>query len=117
MRKYLLLAFIIFIAGCNSTKKVEKAMLSGNYDKAINLALKQIQKGKDNKKTDEQKLILEQAFKKYQDSKLQHIKFLKKDPTPANKKEIYQNYKELYLTQNDIKPVLPLYQKGKKTKI
>ena len=91
-------------------------MLSGDYERAISLALNQIQKGKDNKKTDEQKLILQQAFKKYQDEQLDRIKFLNKDETTVNDEKIYQAYKNLYNTQNSIKPVLPLYHKGKKLK-
>ena len=91
-------------------------MLSGDYETAINLALNQIQKGKDNKKTDEQKLILQQAFKKYQDEQLDRIKFLKKDKTTENDEKIYLAYNKLYNTQNNIKPVLPLYHKGKKLK-
>lgn len=91
-------------------------MLSGNYTRAINLALNQIQKGKDNKKTEEQKLILQQAFKKYQDEKLERIKFLQKDPTSEDEKEIYESYLDIYNTQKSIKPILPLYHQGKKLK-
>lgn len=91
-------------------------MLSGNYIKAINLALDQIQKGKDNNKTQEQILILQQAFKKYQDNQLNRIKFLKKEQIAENVEDIYQHYKSLYQTQQAIKPVLPLYYDGKRMK-
>ena len=83
-------------------------MLSGNYTKAINLALDQIQKGKDNNKTQEQILILQRAFKKYQDNQLNRIKFLKNEQIAENDEAIYQHYKSLYQTQQAIKPVLPL---------
>ncbi|QTY27947.1 hypothetical protein [Flavobacterium sp. CS20] len=112
---YLLLVFLSLM-GCNSTKKVEKALLSGNYQTAINLAVDQIQKGKDNKKTEDQKLILQQAFKNYQKEIIKKNDFLKKDPTTNAEKEIYENYLELYETQNNIKPLLPLYHQGKKLK-
>ena len=91
-------------------------MLSGDYDKAINLALNQIQKGKDNKKTEEQILILQQAFKKFQDDKLDRVKFLQKEQFTENDEEIYQTYKSLFQTQQAIKPVLPLYIDDKKIK-
>lgn len=111
---FVLLGFVI--TSCNSTKKVEKAMLSGNYNKAIDLAVNQIQKGKDNKKTNDQKLILQQAFEKYQDEKIKEIKFLQKDSTSEKEKEIYKNYLELYRIQKSIKPLIPLYSDGKKLK-
>lgn len=114
-RIYILLILTLFL-GCNSTKKVEKAMLSGDYDKAINLALDQIQKGKDNNKTQEQILILQQAFKKYQDNQLERIKLLQKEQRAENEEAIYQYYKSLYQTQQAIKPVLPLYYDGKRMK-
>ncbi len=113
---YLLILLFAITISCNSTKKVEKAMLSGNYERAINLAIDQIQKGKNNKKTEEQKLILQQAFKKYQDEKLDRIKFLQKDPTSDDEKSIYETYLDLYKTQKSIKPLLPLDYQGKKLK-
>lgn len=116
MKKLYFILLLVFCLGCNSTKRVEKAMLTGDYTKAINLALKQIQKGKDNKKTQKQTRILQQAFKKYQNNQLDHIKFLKKEQTSENVETIYQNYKSLYQTQLDIKPVLPLYYGDKKLK-
>ncbi|RRO11889.1 hypothetical protein [Flavobacteriaceae bacterium 14752] len=116
MKKLYLLVILAITFSCNSTKKVEKAMLSGNYERAINLAINQIQKGKDNKKTEDQKLILQQAFKKYQNEKLERIKFLQKDPTSEDEKEIYETYLNLYKTQKSIKPLLPLYHQGKKLK-
>ncbi|NBC57565.1 MAG: hypothetical protein GVY05_04685 [Bacteroidetes bacterium] len=116
MKKLFLLILLAIMVGCNSTKRVKKAMLSGEYDKAINLAIKQIQKGKDNKKTEEQIVILEQAFKKYQDDKLKNIKLLQKDPTAQVEKKVYENYLDLYRTQRSIKPLLPLYKNDKKVK-
>jgi len=116
MKNLYLILILVLALGCNSTKKLEKAVLSGNYYTAINLAISQIQKGKDNKKTEEQKLILQQAFKKYQDDIINDINFLKKDPTSADEKEIYQKYLDLYKTQKKIQPLLPLYHEGKKLK-
>lgn len=115
MRKYFTFILILLIISCNSTRKVEKALLTGDYSRAINLALNQIQKGKDNNKTEEQKVILEKAFKKYQDSQLDRIDFLQSEPSP-NVEEIYNTYKDLYLIQKEIEPVLPLYHNDKKLK-
>ena len=116
MKNLFFFFFIGILISCNSTKKVEKAMLSGNYQKAMDLAINQIQKGKDNKKTEDQKLILQQAFKKYQNEQLDKIKFLKKDPNTSAEEDIYGMYAELYRTQDAIKPLLPLYYKDKKLK-
>lgn len=116
MKKYLTLVSILFLLSCNSTKRVEKAMLSGNYNQAINLALDQIQKGNDNTKTNEQKRILQQAYKKYEDEQLDQFDFLEKSPE-SNEEEIYFTLKELRQTQLSIKPVLPLMIDGKKLKL
>lgn len=116
MKKYLTLVSILFLLSCNSTKRVEKAMLSGNYNQAINLALDQIQKGNDNTKTNEQKRILQQAYKKYEDEQLDQFDFLEKSPE-SNEEEIYFTLKELRQTQLSIKPVLPLMVDGKKLKL
>jgi len=116
MRNYFTFVLIILIVSCNSTRKVEKAMLSGNYDRAITMALNQIQKGKDNDKTREQKRILQQAYKKYEDEQLEKIEFLTQSPE-ENVEQIYVAYKNIRLTQLAIRPVLPLMVDGKKLKL
>jgi hypothetical protein len=116
MKKIFTLGLIILFIGCNSTRKVEKAMLSGNYDRAIDMALNQIQKGKDNTKTDEQKLILSQAYKKYEEEQLEQLDFLQQSPE-GNEEKIYLILKNLRQTQLAINPVLPLIVDEKTLKI
>lgn len=115
MKRLLFVLVIIFLASCNSTRKVEKALLTGDYTKAISMALNQIQKGRDNNKTEEQKVILKQAYEKFQEFQLENIDYLKSSPSP-NVEEIYNAYKDLYFTQKEIQPVLPLYHNEKKLK-
>jgi hypothetical protein len=115
MKRNILLFLVAILVSCNSTKRVEKALLTGDYSKAIDLALNQIQKGRDNTKTEEQKVILQKAFVKFQSSQLDRIDFLKSSPT-QNEEEMYFLYRDLFATQKNIEPVLPLYHEGKKLK-
>ncbi len=115
MKGTLSLLLIVILFSCNSTRKVERALLEGDYYSAINMALNQIQKGRDNAKTEDQKVILQKAFEKYQDSQLEKIDFLTESPSP-HQEEIYETYNDLYATQRDIEPVLPLYHRNKKLK-
>lgn len=62
MKKVFCVIFILSLVACNSTKKVKQNLLSGNYYEAIQMAVNQLQKGKSNNKTQEQKLLLQQAF-------------------------------------------------------
>jgi hypothetical protein len=115
MKKTLSILLTIVIFSCNSTKKVERALLTGDYSRAINLALSQIQKGRDNNKTEEQKVILQKAFEKYQNTQLERVEFLNESPSD-HPEEIYHIYNNLYATQRDIEPVLPLFHNNKKLK-
>ena len=83
-------------------------MLSGNYYEAIQMAVDQLQKGKTNNKTQDQKLLLQQAFKKYTDKKTDQIKFLRKEDDYKNAENIYTAYLDLKKVQNQIKPFLPM---------
>ncbi len=116
MKKLFCFFLITFLISCNSTKKVEQAILSGDYYSAIHKALDQIAKARKNNKTEEQKILLQKAFDKYQTEQLEHIAFLEKDQLSDNLSEIYYTYKELTAVQNAIKPVLPLYTGKKKLK-
>lgn len=115
MKNFTFLLLSVLLISCNSTRKVEKALLTGDYSRAIDLALNQIQKGRDNNKTEEQKVILQKAFEKYQDAQLDKVKFLI-ETMPSSEEEIYYAYNDLYNIQKDIEPVLPLFHQGKKLK-
>ena len=64
--KYLgsiILISLLFI-GCNSVKRNQQYIAKGDYDKAIDLAVKKLQKDKTSNKSDAHILLLEDAFEK-----------------------------------------------------
>ncbi len=109
MKKIVLLFFTsLFIIGCSSVKKTEKALYSGNYDDAITIAIQNLRSKKTKKKKQPYVLMLEEAFAKAVERDMQHIQFLKKDANPANLESIYKTYIQLHDRQERIKPLLPL---------
>ncbi|OAB78548.1 hypothetical protein ULVI_08125 [Cochleicola gelatinilyticus] len=81
----------------------------GDYDRAIELAVKKLQKDKTADKNDTHIVLLEEAFKKASEEDTRRIAFLKKQNDPATSKEIYTLYRDLEYRQNLIRPLLPLY--------
>ncbi len=110
MKKYLLLFFTtILILSCSSVKKTEKALNTGNYDEAINIALSKLRTNKDKKGKQPYILMLERAFAKAVTRDVDAISFLEKEGNPANLERIYNSYNTLKKRQQRIKPLLPLY--------
>lgn len=112
MKAFYYLLFIAFLGiSCNSVKRTKKLVAKGDYDKAISLAVKKLQKDKNAKEYDPHIGVLEEAFFKAQEADTRQVKFLKKDKTLLNAKEIYFIYLDLNARQNLIRPLLPLYSK------
>ena len=109
---YILLLSSLFFISCNSVKRTQKYVAKGDYDKAISLAVKKLQKDKNAKEYDSHIHILEDAFKKAKEDDTQRIAFLKKQNSEVGKREIYYTYLDLRARQNLIRPLLPLYSKG-----
>jgi len=108
---YILVFTALFSISCNSVKRTQKFVSQGNYDKAIELATKKLQKDKDAKEYDAHVRLLEEAFLKAKDEDTRHIAFLKRENSPAGAKEIYYTYLDLQTRQDLIRPLLPLYSK------
>ncbi|MCZ4320113.1 hypothetical protein O4H26_14050 [Aequorivita viscosa] len=106
---YILLFTALFSISCNSVKRTQKFVSQGNYDEAIMLATKKLQKDKGAKEYDAHIQILEEAFLKAKDEDNRKIAFLKKEKNPTNAKEIYYTYLDLQARQDLIRPLLPLY--------
>ncbi|MCG2420187.1 hypothetical protein K8089_14250 [Aequorivita sp. F47161] len=106
---YILLFTALFSISCNSVKRTQKYVSQGNYDEAIMLATKKLQKDKGAKEYDAHIQILEEAFLKAKDEDNRKIAFLKKEKNPTNAKEIYYTYLDLQARQDLIRPLLPLY--------
>lgn len=110
MKKLLLLLLTtIVISSCSSVKKTEKALNTGNYDQAINIALNKLRTNKEKKGKQPIILMLEQAYAKALDRDNNAIAYLEKEGNPANLERIYNTYLSLKNRQERIKPLLPLY--------
>ncbi len=106
---YILLFTALFSISCNSVKRTQKFVSQGNYDEAIELAVKKLQKDKSSKEYDAHIRLLEEAFLKAKDEDNRQIAFLKRENSPASAKEMYYTYLDLEWRQNLIRPLLPLY--------
>jgi tetratricopeptide (TPR) repeat protein len=114
MKKLLLSTIVLalFIA-CSTSRQMEKAVGVGNYDQAISDAIGKLRINKDNKGKEDIIILLEEAFYKATERDLSNIDYLKRDQNPENYIRIYDAYVNLDNRQERIKPLLPLYAKGK----
>lgn len=110
MRKttLLLILSVLVLASCSSVKTTEKALNTGNYDKAISLSIEKLAKNKTKEKNQPHVLMLQEAFRKAADRDLDRISFLEKEQNPENFETIYTLYQRLKNRQERIKPLLPL---------
>lgn len=97
-----------FLVACSSIKKTQQAISNGNYDSAINTALKNLKKNKFKKGNQPYILLLEEAYAKATAKDLAEISFLKKENNPEKIETIFELYEQLKRRQNKIKPLLPL---------
>jgi len=114
--KYSILVFLaIVLTSCNSVKKAEQALNSGNYTTSINTSIDKLQKNKFNKKSPIFAGILKQAFERYRSTTLERIDFLERETLKDNSKQVYQLYVQLQSVQNRIKPLMPLQNQNGNT--
>ena len=109
MKKVLPFIFIltILLSGCGSSKKqLEK----GNYDAAIQKAVKQLRK---DPKDADQIDILNQAYKVANDQDYERVRMLKMEGKPNSWDEVYLVYKALNDRQSLVRTVTPLNLKGR----
>ncbi|WP_372945401.1 hypothetical protein [Muriicola sp.] len=110
MKKALLIFSTVFLfLACGGVKKTQEAINTGNYQQAINSALRNLADNKDKRGNQPYVLMLEEAFAKNMERELQNITFLEKDGNPANLETIYKGYTQLRQIQERIRPLLPLY--------
>lgn len=109
MKKIVPFIFIISVlmSGCGSSKK---QLQKGNYDAAIEKAVKQLRK---DPKDEKQIAILTQSYKVANDQDNERVRFLKMENKPNNWDEIYQVYSVLNNRQALVKTVSPLYSNGR----
>ena len=102
-----ILFLTIILSGCGSSKKqLEK----GNYDAAIDKAVKQLRKDPGDAK---QIAILERSYKIANEQDNERIRFLKMEDKPANWDEIYLTSKRLNDRQSLVRTVTPLTLSGR----
>jgi hypothetical protein len=102
-----LFILILILSGCGSSKKqLEK----GNYDAAIDKAVKQLRKDPRDAK---QISILDRSYKIVNEQDNERIRFLKLENKLANWDEIYQVNKRMSDRQALVRSVTPLYMNGK----
>ncbi|WP_034057914.1 hypothetical protein [Lacinutrix jangbogonensis] len=117
MKKILILIVLATtIIACNTTRGIEKQINNGNYEVAINDALKKLSTNKTKKSKQASILLLKNAFNKATDRDLNDIVYLKKDSNPENLERIYNIYQKLNNRQENVKPILPLYYNNKQVR-
>jgi major membrane immunogen (membrane-anchored lipoprotein) len=109
MKNTVSLIFIlaVLLSGCGSSKK---QLQKGNYDAAIDKAVKQLRKDPgDVKQID----ILIQSYKIANDQDNERIRLLKTEGRADSWDEIYQVYKAMNDRQSEVRTVTPLNYNGK----
>ncbi len=104
---HLLFLLIFIISGCGSSKK---QLSRGNYDAAIDKAVKQLRKKPDDAKQID---ILERSYDVANQLDNERIRFLKMEGKPDNWDEIYLVYKRLSDRQSYVGTVTPLSKNGR----
>lgn len=113
MKRFLLLSVLVSVlVSCSAKKQMESAISQGNYDQAINDALRKLENNKDKKRKQDYIVMLEDAYYKVLEEDIQTIAHLKKDGNPEQYKTIYTIYLDIEARQNAIKRILPLKING-----
>ena len=114
MKRFLLFTVLVSVlVSCSAKKQMESAISTGNYDHAINDALRKLKNNKNKKRKQDYVILLKDAYSKVLEEDLKNIAHLKKDGNPEQYKTIYETYLNLEARQNAVKRVLPLKINGK----
>ena len=107
MRNAVYLFLLTFFISCNSVKRSENNLYSGNYDETIRLSIRKLQRTNNVKKRNQHITLLEKAYAKAVADDASRIDLLQKENDPENAKEIYDTYNALEYRQKLIRPLLP----------
>jgi len=102
-----LIILIIALSGCGSSKK---QLERGNYDSAIDLAVRDLRRDPSDSK---QIATLDRSYNIVNEQDIERIRFLKMEDKPANWDEIYQINKRLSDRQSLVRSVTPLELNGR----
>jgi len=109
MKRILQILFILsilFSAGCSSSKK---QLSKGNYDAAIDKAVKELRRDRDDEK---QIQILSESYRIANELDNERIRYLKMEGRANSWDEIYQIYQALSSRQTLVRTVMPLNLNG-----
>ncbi|PLX05337.1 MAG: hypothetical protein C0594_07805, partial [Marinilabiliales bacterium] len=102
-----LAASLMFVSSCTSSKKYFQ---KGQYDLAINKAVKKIRK---NPTKEKEIIILDKSYKLANQQDNDRISFLKKEGNPDIWEEVFDRYSTMKRRQELVRTVLPLNLGGK----
>lgn len=105
--RILALCLLVIISGC-AARKTKRSLLSGDYDHAIDIAVRNLRRDRDSKGKQEFVYMLEEAFAKAKERDERNISIWEKERNPANTERIYNTYVALEARQELIRPLLPL---------
>lgn len=101
------LFLLVILSGC-AARQTKNALVSGDYDHAIDRAIESLRRDKDRKGKQEFVYMLEEAFAKAKERDERNISLWEKEKNPANVEKIYNTYVQLESRQERIRPLLPL---------
>ncbi len=103
---YFLITALI-LSSCGSSKKM---LEKGNYDAAIQRAVKKIRKDPDSPKDIQ---ALDRAYKIANEQNLERVTFLEREDNPNNYEEIFSIYTRMKNRQSQVRTVLPMNLNGR----
>ena len=107
----IILSVVLALSSCNSVKRNQKMLLQGNYDQAVDLAVKKIANDRNDQQVNEHIVLLEEAFAKAVSEDNRRITYLQNNPSPEATRELFYIYSDLESRQQHIRPLLPLRNK------
>ena len=113
MKKIYFLLVIALLASCNTLKRAEKSLNSGDYNRAFDILVEKYQKGLSDRKYNEYLPALQKAYQRMVSTEETRIENMGKENNPSYYDDIYYALLNLEKRQNKLKALLPLYQNGK----
>jgi hypothetical protein len=107
MKKITFLFLALILASCG-VKQTTNRLTSGDYDGAIESAVRGLRGNKNAKGKQDYVYLLEEAFAKAKERDLRNIETWSQDANPANLEKIFNAYINLNNRQELIRPLLPL---------
>ncbi|RMB60492.1 hypothetical protein EAX61_06630 [Dokdonia sinensis] len=108
---------LLVLVSCNTVKTTTQSVDSGDFDHAIQVAIKKLDKNPDKKRKQPYILLLEEAYAKVVAQDEARIAYLEKDGDKVHLEEIYNTLNDLKYRQTQVKRLLPLYIEKEKRAI